>query len=200
MADHGIVDRALWFSTCNYFVSCGSGSRRWQIKDSASLTLFKMLNIRRARQEDCQFIGSVHRAAVGGIRTGLYKPEELQAWAVPRKPESYEELISSREFLVAVVDEVIVGFGVLNQSSAEVEAVYVSPAAGQRGIGLKLLQKLEESASMLGLKMLRLNASLNAVQFYEKAGYVAEEQSKYRLLTGVEIACVPMVKSLTALS
>ena len=156
-----------------------------------------MLNIRRARREDCQFIGDVHTAAVGGIRTSLYTPEELRAWAVPRKPESYEELIGTREFFVAEMDDVIVGFGVLNQASAEVEAIYVNPGAGRRGIGLDVLRKLEERARSLKLEILRLNASLNAVQFYEKAGYIAQEPSKYRLLTGIEIACVPMVKLLS---
>ena len=89
------------------------------------------------------------------------------------------------------------GFGVLNQLIAEVEAVYVDPEAGRRGIGLEVLLKLEERARALGLRVLRLNASLNAVPFYERAGYVARAQSKYRLLTGVEIACVPMVKAVT---
>ena len=91
--------------------------------------------------------------------------------------------------------DVIVGFGVLNQESAEVEAVYVRPEADRRGIGLEVLGKLEERAGALGLGELRLNASLNAVPFYEKAGYVAQAESKYRLATGVEIACVPMVKA-----
>jgi len=136
----------------------------------------------------------VHSAAVSGIRTGLYTPEEIQAWAVPRKPERYEESIRSKVFFVAEEGGVITGFGVLNQESAEVEAVYVMPGAGRRGIGLELLRKLEEQAGALGLDVLRLNASLNAVPFYEKAGYVAQEGSKYRLSTGVEIACVPMVK------
>lgn len=156
-----------------------------------------MLKIRRARQEDCHSIGIVHAAAVSGIRTGVYTPEEIQAWAVPKKPESYEESIRIKEFFVAEDEGVIVGFGVLNQEVAEVEAVYVSPEAGRRGIGLELLRKLEERASDLGIRELRLNASLNAVPFYEKAGYVAQERSKYRLLTGVEIACIPMVKALT---
>lgn len=155
-----------------------------------------MLNIRRARQEDCQSIGSVHAAAVSGIRTALYTPEEIQAWAVPRKPESYEESIRGKEFYVADDDGVIVGFGVLDQESAVVEAVYVITGAGRRGIGLEVLRKLEDRARALGLTVLRLNASLNAVPFYEKAGYVAQERSKYRLLTGVEIACVPMVKAI----
>jgi hypothetical protein len=38
---------------------------------------------------------------------------------------------------------------------------------------------------------------LNAAEFYRKAGYVAQAPSKYRLLTGVEIACVPMLKAIT---
>lgn len=156
-----------------------------------------MLKIRRARQEDCDSIGSVHSAAVRGIRTALYTPQEIQAWAVPRKPASYEESVRSKEFFVAEDGDAIVGFGVLNQEIAEVEAVYVAPGAGRRGIGLEVLRKLEERASALGLSVLRLNASLNAVPFYEKAGYLAQEQSKYRLLTGIEIACVPMVKAIT---
>ena len=156
-----------------------------------------MLNIRRARPEDCQSIRTVHVAAVTGIRTDLYTPEEIQAWSIPKNLESYEESIRSKEFLVAEEDDAIVGFGVLNPESSEVEAVYVNPGAGRRGIGLDLLRKLEERARPLGLGALVLNASLNAVPFYEKAGYVALERSKYRLSTGVEIACVPMVKSIT---
>lgn len=153
-----------------------------------------MLNIRRARQEDCHSIMSVHIDAVRGIRTALYTAEEIQAWAAPRKPESYEESIRSKEFFVAEEDGVIVGFGILNQSTTEVEAVYVSPKAGRRGVGLKVLKKVEERARALGLEALRLNASLNAVPFYKRAGYVGKEESRYRLSTGVEIACVPMVK------
>lgn len=153
-----------------------------------------MLNIRRAQREDCHSIARVHAAAVGGISTTLYTPEEIKAWAVPRQVENYEELIGTREFVVAEWSDVLVGFGVLNAESSEVEAVYVSPNVKRQGIGLEVLRQLEARASVLGLKALRLNASLNAVPFYERAGYVAQEQSKYRLLTGIEIACVPMVK------
>jgi N-acetylglutamate synthase-like GNAT family acetyltransferase len=138
----------------------------------------------------------VHSAAVEGIRTDFYTPEEIQAWAIPKKLESYEESIRGKEFFVAEEDGIILGFSVLNQESAVVEAVYVSPGAGRRGIGLELLKELEERARALGLRVLRLNASLNAVSFYKRAGYVAREESKYRLSNGVEIACVPMVKAM----
>jgi GNAT superfamily N-acetyltransferase len=156
-----------------------------------------MLKIRKAQPEDCDSIASVHATAVKGIDTDLYTPEEIQAWAVPRNPASYAEAVRSKEFVVAEDGDAIVGFGVLNQETAEVEAVYVIPGAGRRGIGREVLRKLEEQASALGLKVLRLNASLNAAPFYEKAGYEPQERSTYRLLTGVEIACIPMVKSIT---
>ena len=135
-----------------------------------------MLNIRKARREDCQSIGDVHTAAVVGIRAGFYTSEELHAWAVPHKPESYEESIRSKEFFVAEMDDVIVGFGVLNQSSAEVEAVYVSPLAGQHGVGLGC-SKVEERANTLGLKILRLNASLNAVRSMRKRALARDNRN-----------------------
>ncbi len=138
----------------------------------------------------------VHVDAVTSIRTPLYTPEEIQSWGMPKKPESYEESINNKEFFVVEEGEAIVAFGVLNQNTAEVEAVYVAPSAGRQGIGLKVLQKLEERARTFGLEELRLNASLNAVPFYKHAGYLAQAASKYRLSSGVEIACVPMVKAI----
>lgn len=155
-----------------------------------------MTSIRKARPEDCRSIASVHSAAVKAIRTTLYTPEEIRAWAIPKDPAKYEESIRAKEFFVVEEGEVIVAFGILDPENAEVEAVYVSPKAERRGIGLEILEKLEEAARDLGLDLLHLNASLNAVPFYQKAGYVAQEASKYRLHSGVEIPCIPMVKTI----
>jgi len=155
-----------------------------------------MLSIRKAEAQDCPSIAQVHTSAVRAISTSLYTPEEIEAWAIPRTPEDYEQSICRKEFYVAVEDDVIVGFGVLNQDSRVIEAVYVSPDVMRRGVGLMILGLLEERARALGLEVLALNASMNAVRFYQRAGYVAQEESKYRLLSGVEIACVPMVKRL----
>lgn len=155
-----------------------------------------MITIRRARQEDCQEIVRVHSAAVAGIRTSLYTLEEIQSWAIPKKPESYEHAIRTKEFFVAEDNGVVVGFAVLNPENGEVEAVYVSPEAGRRGVGFALLRELDERARTHSLSVLHLYASLNAVPFYTRAGYEAQEQSKYRLSTGVEIACVPMLKTI----
>jgi putative acetyltransferase len=155
-----------------------------------------MLDIRKAKQEDCPSIERVHAEAVKAIRTALYTPEEIEAWAVPKNRESHLQSIRSKEFYVAEESGGIVGYGVLNQENGEVEAVYVSPEVTRHGVGLQLLRKLEERACALGLNILSLNASLNAVPFYERAGFTPQEESMYRLASGVEIRCVPMVKSM----
>jgi putative acetyltransferase len=155
-----------------------------------------MFVIRRARQEDNEAIRRVHIRAVREIAKSHYTQEEIEAWAVPRKLEHYESSIREKEFYVAEENSEVVGFGTLNQETCEVEAVYVSPETARRGVGSEILRTLEERARDLGLKELHLDASLNAVSFYESAGFVRQQEAKHRLQTGVEIGCVLMSKRL----
>ena len=155
-----------------------------------------MFTVRRAKEEDCEGIWRVHTRAIREIAKSHYSPEETEAWASPRKPEHYVKSICSKEFYVAEENGGIVGFGALNQESGEIEAVYVLPEVVRRGVGLKILRKLEERARGLGVKSLHLDSSLNATPFYESAGYEPQKESKHRLSSGVEIGCVLMKKEL----
>ena len=152
-------------------------------------------NVRRARREDTDAIGRVHVAAIRELCRNHYSPAEIEAWAAPRKPEHYLEAIRHKEFYVAD-DDGIVGFGTLNPAGGEVEAVYVHPAVNRRGVGRELLRTLEWRAREFGLKSLHLCASLNAVQFYERANFERQQDTSHRLASGVEIACVLMSKEL----
>ncbi len=90
----------------------------------------------------------------------------------------------------------IAGFGQLNQADGEVEAVYVLPGRQSEGIGGALLRFLEDAARAAGLERLHLSATLNAVPFYERAGYAGEGSTVHRLPTGVELQCLRMSKEL----
>jgi putative acetyltransferase len=94
-----------------------------------------------------------------------------------------------------VAGDSIIGFGNLNQKSGEIEALYVDPDHVGRGVGIKILQALENQALDLGLKLLRLTSSLNAVRFYERAGYKPQKQKRW-LLPSEMVVCVPMIKEL----
>ena len=156
-----------------------------------------MFTVRRATEEDCEAILRVHSRAIREVAGSHYTLEEIEAWARPRKPEHYVESIRNEEFYVAEEDGAVIGFGTLNQKQGEIEAVYVSPEVVRRGVGKALLQELEEKAKDLGIKSLKMDASLNAVPFYESAGYESQKEMKHRLASGVEIGCVLMTKELS---
>ncbi|HLL13910.1 MAG TPA: GNAT family N-acetyltransferase [Pyrinomonadaceae bacterium] len=153
-------------------------------------------NVRRARREDSEDIGRMHVASIRELCGGHYGAGEIEAWARPREAEFYVKAIERKEFYVAEEGAEVIGFGTLNQTNGEVEAVYVHPAAVGRGVGSKLLNTLEERAREGGLKSLHLCASLNAVEFYERAGFVRLRDTSHRLANGIEIACVLMSKEL----
>jgi N-acetylglutamate synthase-like GNAT family acetyltransferase len=157
-----------------------------------------MFVVRRATEDDVEAIGRVHRRSIREICGAHYPPEVIEAWAAPRRPEHYSKAVRNKDFYVAEDAEgAVVGFGVLNRETQEVEAVYVQPEVKRRGAGMKILRTLEDVARGAGLETLHLNASLNGVPFYEGAGYAWLEQGAHRLANGVEIACVLMSKSLT---
>lgn len=156
-----------------------------------------MIAIRRATQEDRESIWQVHVRAIQEVCNSHYSPKEIEDWSEVLKPTRYDEPIKRGSFFVAVDANVIVGFGNLNQDNGEIEAVYVAPEYVGRGVGKKVLQALESVARNLELTMVRLSSSLNAVHFYENAGYRRQKQKRY-LLPGDRVACLPMTKELSS--
>jgi GNAT superfamily N-acetyltransferase len=81
-------------------------------------------------------------------------------------------------FVVARDDTgVLLGCGVLRslgEPVAEVQRMYVRPAARGRGVGADLLEALEREARALGFKVVRLEAGPlqpEAIGLYARAGY-----------------------------
>ena len=155
-----------------------------------------MVTIRRAREKDAEAVGRVHRNAIRGLARGHYTDEQIEAWSGPRPQAHFGDVIRGKEFYVAEEGGEVVGFGSLNVGAGEVDAVYVAPAAAGRGVGMKLLRAVEGRAREAGLKRLRVEASLNAVGFYERAGYELQGTGAHRLWNGIELPCAHMSKEL----
>jgi putative acetyltransferase len=157
-----------------------------------------MLTIRRARQEDREAIWRVHGSAIRGTCAGHYPPEVIEIWAGRLRPEKYAEAIDRYDFFVAEEGGRVVGFGELGREAAAIQGLYVSPDVKGRGVGWRLLCTLEERARAYGLKSLSLTSSLNAVPFYERAGFKAVEELTEAIGPGVERASVRMFKELVS--
>jgi putative acetyltransferase len=129
--------------------------------------------VRPAAHEDRAALADLHTATVEAFGPDGYDAEQVGEWAGAdeRSPTDYTVDVAGEHFTVAVRNGEVAGFGHLVLDVEEVHAVYVHPDHTRRGVGSALLAELEGYARSCGLSELGLQSSLNAVGFYEQAGY-----------------------------
>ncbi len=151
----------------------------------------------KAVPEDTPSICKVHVQSIRELGAAHYSDKEVAAWADGKVPANYVRAMEAGErFFVAEESGELVGFGSIVLEEAEIKAIYVHPSHIKKGIGSRLLHRLERIAKEAGLSILRLNSSLNAVAFYERLGYTREKPIKHKLQSGFEIDCVSMTKKI----
>jgi GrpB-like predicted nucleotidyltransferase (UPF0157 family)/L-amino acid N-acyltransferase YncA len=152
--------------------------------------------VRPARDADAPGIFEAHTKAIREICSGSYSEREIEAWAGRHYLGAHLPAIRSQRVVVVEDGEGIAGFGELDHEGGEVRAVYVHPRAVRRGIGSAILAELERIARDAGLRSLHLSASINAVSFYQRRDFRAENRTTLSLAPDVAIACVVMRKDL----
>jgi putative acetyltransferase len=156
------------------------------------------MNIRKAIPGDAPAIRRVHHASIRGICASAYSPDQIDAWTSVLSTDRYLSGMELFDFLVAEQEGSILGFSVVNVPGAELNALYVAPSAGRRGVGSALLSAAEDLASAAGVQRITLKATLNAVTFYERAGYSQLGPAVHSLPTGQELPCIQMAKRLAS--
>jgi len=159
-----------------------------------------MFSRRLATQADLSTLWELRTRAVREGGAAHYPAAVIDAWCAVPAPPSLPLLIQAGGAVVAEEDGHIVGYAVLNPDTGEINAVFVEPRHQRRGIALQLLQQLESMAHAGGLARLFLSASLNAVPFYECAGFVSVREELYPHRCGIDLASVFMEKLLPRLS
>ncbi len=107
-------------------------------------------------------------------------------WRILRKPwnqprgSEVDELDDEAIHIAAYDEDKMVGVARLHFNSkeeAQIRYMAVEEGYRNRGIGSKMLEKLEEIAKEKGARYVMLNARENAVGFYLKNGYELVEKS-----------------------
>lgn len=157
------------------------------------------MRIRLAEPADCEPIMVAHVGAIIEHGPRCYDDRQVAAWAAKtRGVERYEEAIADpgTVMLVADVDDEVAGFAQLDRDGEEIEGLFVAPEHGGRGIGTALLGECESRLRELGVDHSHLEAVLNAVGFYEAAGYERIERVTNETTAGVEMDSIRMEKPL----
>ena len=117
----------------------------------------------------------------------------LFRWEVLRKPlgmskESLADSIEHKSFHLMAIDaeENVIASGRVHfnsENEAQIRYMAVDDRFKRRGIGSKILDKLERYATSKGAEIMVLNAREEAISFYSSLGY--EEVCPYHSDTGI---------------
>jgi GNAT superfamily N-acetyltransferase len=147
------------------------------------------LVIRRARPDDAPRIHDLHTISVRTLCSGHYTAGVIEGWLLNRAPAAYLAEIERGELFVAEREGRVVGFGAA--TAGTVVAVYVDPAAVLHGVGRALLHHAVALARRGHLGPVRLQATLNAHDFYAREGFREIERGVTRR-NDVEIPVIVM--------
>jgi len=125
--------------------------------------------LRTARADDAARIHEIHLASVRTLCAPCYAPEIIEGWLMNRRAERYLEAIGRRRMFVAERAGMIAGFG--EAVPGTVNAIFVDPAYAGFGVGRLLLKHAIEMARQDHDGPIMLEATLNARDFYERAGF-----------------------------
>ena len=143
--------------------------------------------IRPATLADAEALCALHKASVRALCVGAYTTEEIEAWLREREPQGFRRAMTDggETMLVAEREGAVAGFASIKD--ATLFGLYVDPARG-RGAGRLLLEAAEDQVRRSGAAVLSLQATLNAVPFYRKHGFMRQDRSVVRR-GGRDLAC-----------
>jgi GNAT superfamily N-acetyltransferase len=136
------------------------------------------------------------RSAIRQTAASAYSPAIIDEWApaviVRERVDTFQRWIERGEEVIVVAMKPageIIGFGSIVPANSELRAVYVHASYGGQGVGRALLARLEELARDAGVAELRMDASINAVPFYEANGFTSLEHAEHVMSSGGRMAC-----------
>ncbi|WP_369348720.1 GNAT family N-acetyltransferase [Stenotrophomonas sp. JAG2] len=155
----------------------------------------RTVQLRVGRADEADALWVLRTRCVRELCSAAYPPEVIAPWSGTPPPAHYRALLAAGGCVVAEdSDGALLGYGVIDRDGNEIDALFVDPDCGGRGIGLTLMQAMEALADPA--RPLVLSASLNAVPFYTRCGFEALREERYPHPSGVALASVRMQRTL----
>ena len=173
-----------------------TAARSAKLVCSSTLIPTPMPNQRPATEADLADLWELRTRAVRSSCASHYPAEVIDTWCASPAPESLPRLVAAGGALVAQENGRMLGYAILDLDSGEIDAVFVDPGQQGRGVARRLLAALETMAVARGIGRLFLSASLNAVPFYQRAGFISLREEVYPHRSGIGLRSVFMEKLL----
>ena len=145
--------------------------------------------IRKYEASDCKELTDLFYNTVHKVNAKDYTKEQLDAWATGQVDlEKWNESLQEHFSVVAVDDEILVGFGDIDQTGY-LDRLFVHFNYQRKGIATAICNQLEQAVP----GDITTHASITAKPFFEKRGYqlVKEQQAERQ---GVLLVNYVMIK------
>lgn len=120
-----------------------------------------------------------------------YTNEQIEAWVNSRFDiQKWEQKRQQQQFWFAWEQDELIGFCSL-EACQNLDLLYVKPAFKKQKVAANLLQSVLEYAQLNQVKFIRTEASLTAVPFFEKFGFIKQENNSF-LYNGIWMENVSM--------
>ena len=133
--------------------------------------------IREYQTSDCKEIAELFYNTVHTVNAKDYTTEQLDVWATGEVDlEKWNQSLQEHYSIVAVEDEVIVGFGDIDKTGY-LDRLFVHANYQKKGIATAICNRLEQAVQ----GDITTHASITEKAFFEKRGYkVVKEQQVER--------------------
>jgi GNAT superfamily N-acetyltransferase len=153
------------------------------------------LCLRRARFED---VSAMLRLIEESIEHGCrqhYGAAQRRAVFLTYAESLFVDVMQPFDTIVAEQQRLL-GMAQLDPATGRLRALFVTPALQGRGLGRILLTAVERLARARGLRALEGAMSMNAVEFYRRAGFAARRGPEQLVRSGVVVPIIDMAKPL----
>lgn len=168
------------------------------------------LRIRNAIETDVEEIYRIHTEAIKKKCSTCYGAEDVSAWVARQEKAKYLPFIVANEIIVAEIAQSrrVVGFGHLTADTGadsdetadgkamQIRGLFADPDCVVKGVGTALVKELENRAKKFGAVRVKVNSSLNAVEFYKKCGFFALDITRHQISEQSCLQCQKMIKYL----
>jgi len=136
------------------------------------------IEIRQATLEDLPEITTIFRDTIREVNSRDYSEKQIQVWASgANNIEKWTERITKNYFIVAEVNNQIVGFSYLTKGYY-LDGLFVHKDYQRKTIASKLLRIIESRVSVNGFDVIKSDVSITALPFFDSHFYEVEKKQK----------------------
>ena len=152
----------------------------------------RKIEIRKYQFKDLKAITRLFYETVHTVNAKDYTKEQLNVWATDNVDlKKWDESLCSHRSYVAVIDNLIVGFGDIDETGY-LDRLFVHKDYQKQGIGTAICDKLE---SAVKINTISVHVSITAKSFFEDRGYITIKE-QYVERNGISLKNYIMEKHL----